>query len=107
MSKRRVAFDSCSILHLLLETPLWYSSLRALYDDAYAGNSIIIVSEVSVAEVNKLETQGGKPLTPAQAAKIISDFFRHSFVDRRGITSRESDFAGTLIKSHGLGTCDA
>jgi predicted nucleic acid-binding protein len=107
MNKRRVSFDSCSILHFLTENPLWYKPLRAIYDDAFAGNLIIVVSEVSVAEVNRLDLQGGKPLTPVQSAQLISNFFRHSFIERRGLTSRESEFASTLSKLHDLGTCDA
>ena len=107
MNKRKVALDSCAILHLLWETPQWYPHVRAIYDDGVAGNVEIVVSEISVAEVSRLEAQGGKPLSPDEQARIISQFFRHLFIDRRGVTSREAEFATRLIRRHNIGTCDA
>lgn len=107
MNKRRVGFDSCSILHLLMQTPAWYQNLRALYDDAFAGNIEIVVSEVSVSECSRLEVVDGKLVTPVESARMIHQFFHHPFIVRRGLTSRESEFAGHLIQQHNLGTCDA
>jgi predicted nucleic acid-binding protein len=107
MTKRLVAFDSCSVLHLLMETPVWYPHLRPLYDGAFAGRTGIVISEVSVAECLRLDCQGGKALAPHESAAIISQFFHQPFLVRRGVTSRESLFAGKLIRMHDIGTCDA
>jgi predicted nucleic acid-binding protein len=107
MSKRKVALDSCAILHLLWETPQWYPHVRVIYDDAVAGNIVIVVSEISVAEVSRLEVQGGKVLTPEEQARIISQFFHQPFIERRTVTSRESVFAASLIRKYDVGTCDA
>src|SRR5438105_5027025 len=103
MNKPRVAFDSCSIIHLLAKTPKWYDSLRALYDDAFAGNTEIVVSEISVTECLRLEVEGDRPLPPEESARLISQFFHQPFIIRRGFTSRESEFAGKLVVAHNLG----
>jgi predicted nucleic acid-binding protein len=102
-----IAFDSCSILHLLEETPTWYPQLRPLYDEAVAGRLKILVSEISITECLRLEVQGAKPLTPEESAQLISGFFHHPFLIRRGVTGRESEFAGRLVRKHDIGACDA
>ena len=90
MSKPKVAFDSCTVLHLLLRTPRWYAHLRSIYDDAEKGLSTLFISEVSVAECAKLNAHGK---TPTENAAILKAFFSHKFIERRGVTSRESEFA--------------
>src|SRR4051812_46785075 len=106
MNKTLIAFDSCTILHLLAETPIWYPHVKAIFDDAVSGKHMIVVSEVSVAECLRLESQGGKPFTPTDSARLIDQFFHRPFIVRRGITSRESNLAARLIRAHNLGTCD-
>jgi predicted nucleic acid-binding protein len=105
MTKPIVAFDSCTILHLLCQTPAWYPHVKAIYEDAMSGRLRIVVAEVSIAECTKLKPIGSIPVEAT--APIIEQFFNRSFIIRRGITSRESALAASLIATYGLGTCDA
>jgi predicted nucleic acid-binding protein len=107
MTKPLIAFDSCTIIHLLAETPTWYRHVKAIYDDALTGKHMIVISEVTVAECQRLEAVGGKKVTHDESARMIAQFFNRPFIVRRGLTSRESVLAGQLIRTHGVGTCDA
>jgi predicted nucleic acid-binding protein len=102
-----IALDSCSILHLLSKTPAWYPHVRRIYDDAVASKLMIVVSEVSIAECSRLEVTGAPALPPADQAHLISLFFHNTFIIRRPLTSRESEFAATLVRDNAIGTCDA
>jgi predicted nucleic acid-binding protein len=108
MSKPRIALDSCSILHLLMGTEEWKDALDRIYFDASTAKIEIVICEISIAEVVSLKTNAdGEPITAEQSAEAIARFFRHSFLIRRGITSRESELAAKLISEHGIGSCDA
>jgi predicted nucleic acid-binding protein len=107
MSEPRIAFDSCTILHLLSPTPVWFPFLERIYKDALTGQFRIVVSEVSITECARLEVTGEPALTPEESARRLNDFFRRSFIIRRGITGRESELAVRLVREHDLGACDA
>jgi predicted nucleic acid-binding protein len=106
MNSRLFAFDSCTILHLLSNSKQWLQHIKPIYDDAVLGRVLIVVSEISIAEVSRLEPSEGKPIPKSTAEQTIRDFFNHQFIRRRAVTSRESELATKLILAHGLGTCD-
>jgi predicted nucleic acid-binding protein len=104
-SPRIIAFDSCTILHLLSETQGRYEYILPIYKEALAGRLVIVLSEISVAECVRLET-GVKTYAPEESARIINGFFLNPHIRRRAVTSRESELAQRLILKHSLGTCD-
>lgn len=107
MSKSRVALDSCSIMHLLTEHVDRSPHLLPIYKDAVAGKHVIVLSEISVSECARLRSIGATAVTPADSVRKLNEFFSRPFIIRRGVTSRESEFAATLIRDFGLGACDA
>ena len=107
MSKKLIAVDSCSILHHLTQNAVWDQFISPFFADAFSGHHDILISEISIAECSRLESVGANKLSAAESVKLLNGFFRNSFIRRRGITSRESEFAADLIRQHSLGTCDA
>ena len=103
----RVAWDSCVLIDALQKDPKWFPELRPMYRAALAGRLSILVSEVCVAEVCKLNaiSQVGLPIDIAK--RKIELFYQQAFVIRRPADRREASMAAALIRDHGLDTCDA
>lgn len=74
--------------------------MQPLMDDAQQGNCEIIISEVSVAEVARLEGA-------ADVAETVEAFLANSFCRRFPVTASVSAKASGLIRAHSLDTCDA
>ncbi|HWE95692.1 MAG TPA: type II toxin-antitoxin system VapC family toxin [Tepidisphaeraceae bacterium] len=106
-TKPRVAWDSVVLLDAIQKTPLWWPDLRPTYRAALEGRISILVSEISIAEVCKLNDEEKSGMSRVDAVKKINLFFQNSFIDRRPADRREAILAAELIRSLNLDTCDA
>jgi predicted nucleic acid-binding protein len=107
MDRPIIAFDSCTVLHLLTENPQWVDHIRAVIDSARRGKNYILISEVTISEVWRIDHRNQRLVDVADSTAIIERFFNNSFIIRRGVTSLESRLAVSFIRDHSLGTTDA
>lgn len=75
-----------------------------MYDDAVAGKIRLLISEVTITEVCKGVSQK-KPKN--EVIQKIVEFFENDFIERCPVDDRVSMLAGSIIRDHGTGTCDA
>lgn len=103
----KVAWDSNVLIDAIQKDAKWWPEIRPMYRDAIEGKIVILVSEISVAEVCRLNDPTNSGMSPQDAIKKIQQFFQNMFIERRPADRRESVFAAELIRDFNLETCDA
>lgn len=98
-----VCWDSCVIIDFLKQTEGRYQNIAPMIQEAEAGKLLIVVSEISVAEVYKLARPTAENVNP----QSILDWFEHDYVESRVVDRGISTLAGQLRRSHGTTTCDS
>ena len=106
MTRRLIAFDTCTIVHLLAQGP-WEPKIQPIYQHAVSKKILIVVSELTIAECCKLKYPDGTEVPMADAKATIGGFFQRTFVVRRSVTDQESWLAAEYKRSYGFKTCDA
>lgn len=106
-TKPRVAWDSNILIDAIQKDPKWWPEIRPVYRSALEGKVDIVVSEISVAEVCKLNAATAAGMSPDDVIKKIRLFFQNMFIQRRPADRRESALAAELIRDLNLDTCDA
>jgi predicted nucleic acid-binding protein len=103
----KVTWDSNVLIDAIQKDVKWWPEIRAVYKDALLSEIKIVVSEISIAEVCKLNGMATSGIPAQEIIKKISLFFQNPFIERRPVDRRESIFAAELIREFNLETCDA
>ena len=106
MTSRLVAFDTCSVAHLLSPGP-WGPKIEPIFQSAVKGKIRIVVSEITIAECCKLKYPDGSEIPIATAKETIGGFFQRRCVSRYSVTDRESWLAAEYKRQFFFKTCDA
>ena len=102
-----VCWDSCVIIDYLGEHSTRYAEILPMIDSAKRDELLIVVSEISVAEVSKLESLMPKGVTLGKQIGLIEDFFGLPYVQPRIIDRPIARLAAQLGRNFGVKTCDA
>lgn len=101
----RRAWDACNWISLIAEDePERAETCQRILEDAEAGNCVIIVSALTLAEVIK---QKGQPLLPESDEQTIINFFLHEYVIVQDVTRKIAEDARRLARRYGLKPNDA
>lgn len=106
MTSRLVAFDTCTVAHLLAPG-VWAPKIEPIYQLAVKGKILIIVSELTIAECCKLKNPDGTEIAIVDAKAKIGGFFQRKFVYRYSVTDQESWLAAEYKRQFSFKTCDA
>jgi len=106
MISRLVAFDTCTVAHLLAAGP-WARHIEPIHQLAVQKKILIVISEITIAECCKLKYPDGMEIPIAQARITIGGFFQRQFVERRTVTDQEAWLAADYKRQFSFKTCDA
>lgn len=104
---QRVFWDSCVIIDYLQQEVTRYPDIRPMVERAEKGQLHIVVSEISVAEVIKLEKLAIRGVDIADQTSIIGEWFEFPYVIPRIVDRRISFLAAQIKRNHNVKTCDA
>ena len=78
-----VAWDSNILIDAIQKDARWWPEIRPVYRAALEGKLSILVSEISVAEVCKLNEATTAGMTKQEVIRKIALFFQNLFIIRR------------------------
>lgn len=104
MSNSSFYWDSCSFIHFLKQTPEYYTVLKEIMKRASGGESKIVTSAVSIAEVCKIPDEG---LFPSEQSDKILDMMKLSCIELWQADRKICQEAHHLIRFHGMLPMDA
>ena len=104
-SNQRRYWDSCNWISLIAEDEVERANMcQRILEDADAGNTVVITSAFTLAEVIKKK---GKPLLPESDEHTIVKFFEQPYVLIHDVTRRVAEQARHLSRRYGLRPSDA
>lgn len=99
-SSSRYLLDSSIWIDAIVGDTLIARAVQPLFDDAEKGQLQLLVSEVSVAEISRLD--GGPDVR-----EMVDSFLANKYILRLPTTAAVSSKASSLIAEYALETCDA
>lgn len=93
----RAVWDSCVILDALDKTPGRYEKIAPFLADAEIGRFLIVLSEITIAEVSYLPSN---PTGPDEHLRIIQQWFENPYIVRRPVHSEISRVAAEIGRQH-------
>lgn len=103
-SKRRVAWDTCVIIRAIEKRGDDYGAISQLIGEAEAGELLIVISEMSVVEVSKLQSLDNEKVPLKDQHRLIDDWLENEYIVRRPVTPQITANAVSLAREHNL-TC--
>ena len=104
-SNRRRYWDSCNWISLIAEDEVERADIcQRILEDADAGNTVVITSAFTLAEVIKKK---GNPILPESDENTIVRFFEQPYVLIHDVTRRVAEQARHLSRRYGLSPADA
>ena len=98
-------WDSTNFISLIAEDePSRADTWQRILEDAEQGNSRIVISALTIAEVIKPK---GQPVLSEGAETTISNFFLHDYILVHDLTRAIAEEARKLARQHGLKPNDA
>lgn len=102
-----VCWDSCVIIDCLQQHAGKYPDIRPMLEQAERGELRIVVSEISVAEVVKLDKLTPAGISREDQVSKVAEWFDYSYVIPRVVDRAVSSLAARIKRQHGVKTCDA
>jgi predicted nucleic acid-binding protein len=103
-----VSWDSCVVISYLHELPGRLPSIAPMITQAESGDLIIVVSEIVVAELVKLDNLAEQGVGLTEQQSVIEDFFERRYIVPRIVDRGVSKLAARLQANYEqLKTCDA
>ena len=104
-SNQRRYWDSCNWISLIAEDEVERANIcERILEDAAAGNTVVITSTLTLAEVIK---QKGTPVLPESDERTIIKFFEQSYLLVHDVTRVVAERARHLSRVYGLKPPDA
>ena len=97
-----VMWDSCIIIDAIQKSPQYWSAIEPFVADAEAGKLLIVVSEISVAEVSSLGGLNEQGVSLEEQAKLIREWFENPYVSRRQQHAGISELAAEYGRTYSL-----
>ena len=98
-------WDSTNFISLIAEDELSRAdTCQRILEDAEQGNSQIVISALTIAEIIKPK---GQPVLSEDAETTISNFFLHDYILVCDLTRAVAEDARKLARQHGLKPNDA
>ena len=98
----RVVWDSCVIIDAIQKTSDRYQDIEPFLLDAERGKLQIVVSETTVAEVNRLDHLGEQGIDIENQARLIRDWFENPYIVRRPVHPGISELAAEIGRKYGI-----
>lgn len=99
---KKVVWDSCVIIDAIQKTPGRYEKIEPFLKDAENGKLLIVVSELSVAEVSHLTKLTDNGILLDDQVQLIKDWFENPYIVRRPVHAGISELAGEVGRKHKL-----
>ena len=100
-----IYLDTCVIIELLQQSDqARFDACEALRLRAYNDELVIVVSALTITEVNRLPNSGK---LPEEQSQLILDFFENPYISVRPVDRRIAESAHHLTRTHGLTNLDA
>jgi predicted nucleic acid-binding protein len=103
-----VLWDSCVIIDCLQQDEARYPDIFPMVQQAQTGALTIVVSEISIAEVARLDKLAERGASLSEQKSVIEDWFDLPYVVAQVVDRSVSMIASRLKRNHAkLKTCDA
>lgn len=98
----RIVWDSCVVIDAIQKTPGRYEEILPFLGDAERGKLQIVVSETTVAEVNRLGHLQDQGVEIEHQVRLILDWFENPYIIRRPVHPGISELAAEIGRKYGV-----
>lgn len=99
---KSVVWDACVLIDAIQKDPEHYPAIQPFLDDAEKGKLLIVLSEVTVGEVVKLDNLAAQGMSLEEQERLIRDWLINPYVVRKIFHRGITDMATRICRLHTL-----
>lgn len=99
---KAILWDSCIAIDAIQKDPEHYPAIAPFLDDAEKGKLLIVLSEVSVAEITTLNNLDAQGMPLEEQERMIRDWLENPYIVRKQFHRGISQVAGQIGRLHKL-----